>query len=650
MIFFAATLIIASMLNLFFIGQILEKDYKAALHSELLVLGDSLQTQLKRITSLGISTRDIEGFNQQCSELVKNNKRLTQAMIIDGQGTIIFHNDPSLQGKRLIHKDILASISKGEKGIYTVEENKESVYFAVFPFGDVPNYFEYAVVITSPAKVINDKILSLINRCNIILLLTFGPALILLLGSLTTMLTSPLAVILNTMKHITQSRDLQERVNIKSHDEIGEIAGAFNQMTADLQHSTTSIDNLNREVTERKKTEEKLTQLLSLYTATLESTADGILVVDLSGKVASYNKKFLQLWQIPDILAQSKDDNKLLAFVLDQLINPEKFLSGVKRLYSHPEEQSVDTLEFKDGRVFERYSQPHRIGSEIAGRVWCFRDITKQKEDEKIMKRLNQELESTVEDLESANREMKNFVYIASHDLREPLRKVTAFGAMLRNSLLNKLSRDDAENLQFIIDGAQRMTQMIEGLLVYSRVSTQAQPPQDVNLNEIVTQLQQLELAMLIEEKHVTIEAKSLPCVQADPAQVRQLMQNLIANGIKYQKKDNTPHITITSKPAADNMVRIEITDNGIGIKPEFQGAIFTMFKRLHSRNEYEGTGIGLAVCKKIVERHDGKIGVESQPDKGSTFWFTMPVADKPAAVAAQSKNAESWQDKLNLQ
>jgi light-regulated signal transduction histidine kinase (bacteriophytochrome) len=223
---------------------------------------------------------------------------------------------------------------------------------------------------------------------------------------------------------------------------------------------------------------------------------------------------------------------------------------------------------------------------------------------------------------------MKNFVYIASHDLREPLRKITAFGSMLGQSLKGTLSGDDAENLKFMIDGAQRMTKMIEGLLMYSRVSTQAQPAQSVDLNEIVTQLQQLELAVLIEEKYVTVESQSLPSIDADPAQIRQLMQNLIANGIKYQKKGNAPHITITSKPAPDGMVRIEVTDNGIGIKPEFQDAIFAMFKRLHSRDEYEGTGIGLAVCKKIVERHGGKIGIESQPDKGSTFWFIIPVVN----------------------
>jgi len=219
--------------------------------------------------------------------------------------------------------------------------------------------------------------------------------------------------------------------------------------------------------------------------------------------------------------------------------------------------------------------------------------------------------------------------------LREPMRKISAFGNMLQKSLKGTLIDDDAENLNFMIDGSNRMTQMIEGLLAYSRVSAKGQSAETVNLNDIVEQLRQLELSILLEEKHTTLDIpQPLPEVDVDPVQIRQLMQNLIANGMKYQTKGNTPQITITSRPAADGMVRINITDNGIGIAPEFHQSIFVMFKRLHSRSQYEGTGIGLAVCKKIVERHGGQIGVESEPGKGSTFWFTVPAAiskTKPA-------------------
>jgi PAS domain S-box-containing protein len=253
-----------------------------------------------------------------------------------------------------------------------------------------------------------------------------------------------------------------------------------------------------------------------------------------------------------------------------------------------------------------------------------------RKEAQGELEDVNNQLQTTVQKLEEANQELKNFVYIASHDLREPLRKISAFGAMLQKSLTDKITGDDSENLNFMIDGATRMTKMIEGLLAYSRVNTKTHSAEKVNLNDTVKEIGQLELSVAIEEKKAVIDVpQPLPEVEVDPVQIRQLMQNLIANGMKYQAKDKdiVPHITITSKPAADGMVRINVIDNGIGIASEFQQAIFIMFKRLHSRNEYEGTGIGLAVCKKIVERHGGQIGVESQPGKGSTFWFTVPEA-----------------------
>ncbi|MCE5339920.1 MAG: hypothetical protein LLF92_02155 [Planctomycetaceae bacterium] len=244
------------------------------------------------------------------------------------------------------------------------------------------------------------------------------------------------------------------------------------------------------------------------------------------------------------------------------------------------------------------------------------------------LKNLHSNLESAVTErtlqLEMINQELKNFVYVASHDLREPLRKITVFAEMLKNSLKDKVDNSEAENLHYMVDGAERMKKMIDGLLVYSRVSMQPHPFQQIDLNEIVSQISKFELSVLIEEKNVILEVpKPLPVIMGDESQITQLLQNLIANGIKYQKKDNKPIIKITSKSAADGMTQIEVADNGIGIKPEYHSAVFGMFKRLHGK-EYEGTGIGLATCKKIVERHNGKIGLESQPDQGSTFWFTI--------------------------
>ncbi len=597
-------------------------------------------------------------------------------------------------------------------------------------------------------------------------------AVFLVSARLQAVISTPILSLAGVAKAVSEKKDYSARAVKQSDDEIGSLIDAFNEMLEQIQERDSELivakqelevkveertvelskanEQMTKEITDRRKAQEDLTQLLSLHSATLESTTDGILVVDLNGKVASYNQKFLQLWQISESLAATKDFDKILTSVLDQLINPEKFISEVKRLYSNPLASSLDIVEFKDGRVYERCSQPQRIDNKVVGRVWSFRDVTDKKiaeralkeskqmlqivmnnipqfifwkdrnltylgcnsnfakaagfskpeevvgktdndlawkkeeaasyreYDNKVMdtnmpqyhiieqqkqadgkqawidtnkiplhdangnvvgilgsyeditdrKKAEEEKEKLNHELEEANQEMKNFVYIASHDLREPLRKVAAFGDMLQKSLGGKLESEDAENLQFMIDGAQRMNKMIEGLLVYSRVSTKTNPPEVVDLNEIVKQLQQLELSIVLQEKQVAMEIpESLPSVAADPVQIRQLMQNLIANGIKYQAKGNIPSITITSKWTGNGTVRINVTDNGIGIKPEYQQAIFVMFKRLHSRSEYEGTGIGLAVCKKIVERHGGQIGIESEYGKGCTFWFTMPVA-----------------------
>lgn len=180
-IIFAAALLVTNILNLLFISRILKKDFSTSLNSELSLLGDNLQTQLKRITSLGMSTSDIEGFGQQCLELVRKNEHLTQAMIVDRQGTIIFHNISSRQGQSLPYSRILASIQKGKTEVFSVFENGENYYYAVLPYGDNPGYSnEYAVVISSSSNVVNDRILSVIKSCAYVILLTFVISMILL--------------------------------------------------------------------------------------------------------------------------------------------------------------------------------------------------------------------------------------------------------------------------------------------------------------------------------------------------------------------------------------------------------------------------------------------------------------------------------------
>jgi PAS domain S-box-containing protein len=433
-------------------------------------------------------------------------------------------------------------------------------------------------------------------------------------------------------QHIIGETLVETKV-IKKSGEIRDVA--IRASTFDLKGKKVILA-IFRDITESKRAEEALRESEERYKSLFKANIDGILIADATTKKLRYANP-----AICRMLGYSEEEFTRMS-VAD--IHPKESLEQVFAEFEAQVSGAKINAELpcvrKDGQVISVSINASTVTiGQTEYMMGIFRDITESKQTEEKLKKLNEEMQNAVAKLEEVNGELKNFVYIASHDMREPLRKITAFGAILRQSLKDKLSSDDAENLHFMIDGAERMAKMIEGLLAYSRISTQAQPHQAVDLNEIVKQLQQFELSVLLEEKHATIEIpQPLPCVEADPVQIRQLMQNLIANGVKYQKKGNMPHITITTKPAADGMVRIEVTDNGIGIASEYQQSIFTMFRRLHSRDEYEGTGIGLAVCKKIVERHGGKISVESQPDKGSTFWFTTPMAQKTAAVAEEAE------------
>lgn len=299
---------------------------------------------------------------------------------------------------------------------------------------------------------------------------------------------------------------------------------------------------------------------------------------------------------------------------------------------------------------FEQYSQlldrwySVSAYSPWAGRVVIlFHDITSIKRAQHEREALLKSLSEANYRLEQSNAELQDFVYIASHDLREPLRKISAFGGMLHDSLEGKLDEDDDENLKFMIDGAGRMQLMIDDLLMYSRVSTTTRSLEAVDLNEVMGHLRQLELAVRIDETGANIDIpKPLPVVQADQSQVHQLLQNLVGNALKYRREGVVPEIIVRSTREDEKMVRVEVEDNGIGIEEENYDRVFRMFRRLQGAKNYEGSGIGLAVCKKIVERNGGSIGVRSVLGKGSTFWFTLPVTERAEVIQEKPRRRGS--------
>ena len=258
--------------------------------------------------------------------------------------------------------------------------------------------------------------------------------------------------------------------------------------------------------------------------------------------------------------------------------------------------------------------------------VTTFIDITERKNAEEEQQALLDQLTEINEKLERSNRELQDFAYVASHDLREPLRKISSFASLLQDSLEGRLDEDERENFGFMIDGAERMNHLIDDLLSYSRITTRARPPEPVDLNVVLEELEGFELSTLLEETggFVVLPEQLLP-VQGDPSQVRQLLQNLVGNALKFHRDGVAPVVTIRARSEAKGMVRVEVEDNGMGIPAEYYEQIFVMFKRLHSREQYGGTGIGLAICKKIVERHGGEMGLRSSPGEGTTFWFALP-------------------------
>lgn len=235
-------------------------------------------------------------------------------------------------------------------------------------------------------------------------------------------------------------------------------------------------------------------------------------------------------------------------------------------------------------------------------------------------------LTDMVERLKTSNRELEQFAYVASHDLQEPLRMVGSFTQLLKRRYKGKLDEDADDYIDFIIDGAQRMKDLIDDLLAFSRLNTQAREFEpvlmDVTLNDVLNNLK-----TSITYNKAQISYDPLPVVKADPSQINQLLQNLIANAIKFCG-DEPPRIHISAKELEGQWLFC-VEDEGIGIDPQYQEQIFRIFKRLHTREEYEGTGIGLAICKRIVERHDGKIWIESELGKGSTFYFELPKITK---------------------
>jgi PAS domain S-box-containing protein len=377
------------------------------------------------------------------------------------------------------------------------------------------------------------------------------------------------------------------------------------------------------------------------YRELFENAPDGISIIDSKGYIVDCNTA----------------DQKLIGYDYKEMVGKHitTFFKGDNKAIfkqKFPILKKIGSVEAelilvrKDGGIIPISRTVSKIyddnGNHFGGIVHS-RDVTKRKkaeealkESEENLKILNEELEQKVEkrtknlklameDLKRSNAELEQFAYVASHDLQEPLRMVASFTQLLQKRYQDKLDEDANDFINYAVDGATRMQNLISDLLMFSRVGTRGKPFKNSDMSAVLEGVIAT-FRQLIKETNVTLTYNPLPMILADESQMIQLLQNLISNAIKFRSEE-PPCIHISGEVKADKWI-FSVSDNGIGLDSQFFDRIFIIFQRLHKKDEYDGTGIGLAICKKIIERHSGKIWVESELGKGSTFYFSIPKTE----------------------
>ncbi|MGE5682926.1 MAG: ATP-binding protein [Bacillota bacterium] len=400
----------------------------------------------------------------------------------------------------------------------------------------------------------------------------------------------------------------QEPVKIETFD--GNIKVIFNSSTPifDEDHKFKGAVIVNQDITEFTRISEELKKSEERFRTLASASFEGIAITE-NGIIKEANEQFAKMhgYELPEVIGMHVNqfqhpDQK--DFLVDLMKSGDEYIGEFRNIRKDGTEIILET----HGRSIELFGKKFRITT--------LRDITESKIAELKLK-------NTLADLERSNKELEQFAYVASHDLQEPLRMVSNFARLISKEYYGRLDDKADHYIEFMIDGTKRMQNLISDLLMYARVTTKAQPLVPTDMNQIMEYIS-ADLKMSIDEKKAYISCEKLPNVNADPVQVRQLLQNLVSNAIKFRGNED-PEVYIKAEKLPDEWL-FSIRDNGIGIKPEFHERVFVIFQRLHEREKYSGTGIGLAICKKIVERHGGRIWVESEEGKGSTFYFTLPM------------------------
>lgn len=375
------------------------------------------------------------------------------------------------------------------------------------------------------------------------------------------------------------------------------------------------------DVTEQKRAELAIQESEKLLRSVLEALPVGVWIVDKTGRIVNGNPAGQKIWGgSKHVPIEEYGEYKGWWADSGEPVKHEEWAAARAITRGETSIDELVEIECFDGthKFILNSAVPLEDEGRIRGAIIVNQDISNRVEMER-------ELRAYANRLEIVNRELQEFAFIASHDLQEPLRKIQSFGDMLRTRCGEELGETGANYLMRMEKAAARMRQLIQDLLEFSRVATKPEPYKAVDLNEILQEvIQVFELSSA--KIGARIEFTDLPVIEADETQLKQLFQNLIGNALKYRRADVVPEIRIRCVREGQKMWRIIVEDNGIGFDPAFAQKIFAPFQRLHPRGEFEGTGMGLAICRKIVERHGGDISASSQPGKGSMFIINLPA------------------------
>lgn len=382
------------------------------------------------------------------------------------------------------------------------------------------------------------------------------------------------------------------------------------QAVRDETGAIVRVSGAFQDISDRKQAQREVQRLADRLRTTLESITDGFYTLDENWRFSYLNQEGAH--QLGVTVAEVLGESVWTAF-------PGSYESELGHIYRQAIATGIaahfETYYEPFGRWFEVHAYPSEDGLAV-----YFRDISERRQTE-------QNLRTILRELERSNRELQEFAFVASHDLQEPLRKIQAFSDRLI-ARTNNLDEEGQDYLRRMASAAGRMQTLIIDLLNYSRVNTRGQPLQPMSLDQVLNDVL-VDMEASLDQAAATVERQPLPNIQGDPGQLRQVFQNLISNALKFQSAGNKPLIRIYSEPTDSGQLRLCIADNGIGFDEKYLDRIFNPFQRLHSRDAYAGTGIGLAIVKKIIERHGATITASSAPGQGSVFLITFPGTEK---------------------